>query len=137
MRIYGRKEARRGSFLGNEAISDSSRDHFCATVRDQYIPAAYTHIGPLSFVHYLVVPPPLCLFLAFPFARFVTRSRPVGRPTRETHGNPAIFPSTISPFIVIHAFYGPCYIDRPANNRDTLYSATRRLTTDRAEYRSL
>lgn len=136
MRIYGRKEARRGSFLGNEAISDSSRDHFCATVRDQYIPAAYTHIGPLSFVHYLVVPPPLCLFLAFPFARFVTRrDRSVVQHGKRT-GTPLSFLPP-SPFIAIHAFYGPCYIDRPANNRDTLYSATRRLTTDRAEYRSL
>lgn len=136
MRIYGRKEARRRSFLGNEAISDSSRDHFCATVHDQYIPAAYTHWSAI------VRPLPCCSPSTLSFSRVSVcavrhASRPVGRPTRETHGNPAIFPSTISPFIVIHAFYGPCYIDRPANNRDTLYSATRRLTTDRAEYRSL
>lgn len=120
VRIYGRKEARRGSFLGNEASPTRVAIIFALLYATSAFPSRI-HLGPQSSVHYLVFPPLSFSRVSVRAERFVTRA--TGRPTRETHGTPLSFLPP-SPFIVIHAFYGPCYVDRPANPRDTLYSAT-------------
>lgn len=67
VRIYGRKEARRGSFLGNEASPTRVAIIFALLYATSAFPSRI-HLGPQSSVHYLVFPP-LCLFLAFPFVR--------------------------------------------------------------------
>lgn len=112
--MVGKKLARRGSFLGNEA------SRVAIIFATSGIPVAYISAHYHPSVRYLVFPlppPPLCLFLAF---RASIR-RAVGgvvrhscddrsSNTRETqHGELRYLSFHPSPFIVIHAFYGPCY----------------------------
>lgn len=126
VRIYGRKEARRGSFLGNETSPTRVAIIFALLYATSTFPSRIhlgVHCHPSTTFF-----PPLCLFLAFPFVRASSGSslvRPVVQ--RVQHGKHTGTPLSSlppSPFIVIHAFYGPCYVDRPADPRDTLYSAT-------------
>lgn len=135
VRIYGRKEARRGSFLGNEASPTRVAIIFALLYATSTFPSRI-HLGPLSSVHYLL-PSSLSfsrVSVCASIERFVTRAtgRPT-RPTRETHGNSAIFPSTISIYSYSRLLR-PLLCRSPGGSpRYALFGdvGTRRLTTYR------
>lgn len=99
---------KRASFLGNEA------SRVAIIFATSGIPVAYISAHYHPSVRYLVFPPPFVFFSRFVRAfveRLVVRhSCDRSSNTRETqHGELRYLSFHPSPFIVIHAFYGPCY----------------------------